>query len=100
MTPFGRCATYVGVDLLQVNEYNGLLVQEALAESVRICQARGIDGGKRPIYPIQQYSISDMEKAMRLMQSGLHTGKIVFVPREEDKVNVSFSLINSFLHMR
>ena len=37
MTPFARCATYVGVDLLQVNEYNGLLVQEALAESVRIC---------------------------------------------------------------
>ena len=89
MTPFGRCATYAGVDMLQVNQYNGLLVREALAESVRICHARGTDEGMRPVYPIQQYSISDMEKAMKQMQSGLHTGKLVFVPREEEKVNVS-----------
>ena len=41
-----------------------------------------------------------MEEAMRLTQSGSHTGKIVFVPREEDKVDVSFSPINSFLYMR
>ena len=52
ITPFGRCATYVGVGLLQVNEYNDLLVQQALAESFRTCQASGIDGGKRLIYLI------------------------------------------------
>lgn len=43
----------------------------------------------RAAWPIQQYSISDIEKAMRQTHSGLHTGKLVFVPREEDKVNVN-----------
>ena len=89
MTPFGRCAMYVGVDMLQVNEYNGLLVREALAESVRICHARGTKEGMRPVYPIQPYSISDTEKAMKQMQSGFHVGKLVLVPREESKINVS-----------
>lgn len=88
-TPFGRCATYVGVDILQLNEYNGPLTHEALAESVRICHARTKDGGMRPMYPIQHYSISDMEKAMRQMQSGLHSGKLVLVPHEGDEVDVS-----------
>ena len=44
----------------------------------------------RATWPIQQYSISDIEKAMRQTHSVLHTGKLVFAPREEDKVNVSF----------
>lgn len=50
--------------------------------------------GKIPIFPATQYSISDMEKAMRLMQSGKHMGKLVLVPGLEDKVKVShlFSL--------
>ncbi|KAL8710442.1 MAG: hypothetical protein Q9225_007289 [Loekoesia sp. 1 TL-2023] len=87
-TPFGRCATYVGVDILQLNEYKGSLIHEALAESVHICHARAKNGAKRPMYPIQRYSISDMEKAMRLMQSGLHIGKLVLVPNEGDKVDV------------
>ena len=100
MTPFGRCAMYVGVDMLQVNQHNGLLVREALAESVRICHARATDEGIRPVYPIQHYSISDMEKAMIRMQSGLHTGKLVFIPREEDKVNVSFPLMKTLHFMR
>ena len=100
-TPFGRCAMYVGVDILQLNEYNGPLTHEALAESVRICHARARAGGRRPMYPIQQYSISDMEKAMRQMQSGLHVGKLVLVPRDGDKVDVSPHLsIRFFLYVK
>ena len=57
ITPFGRCATYVGVDVLQVNEYNGLLVREALAESVGICHTREKDGGMRPIYPCLRWLV-------------------------------------------
>ena len=89
MTPFTRCATYVGVDTLQLNEFSGLLAREALAESVRICHVRAKDGGMRPMYPMQQYPIPDMEKAMRHMQSGSHAGKLLLVPREGDLVEVS-----------
>lgn len=45
--------------------------------------------GKIPIFPATEYSISDMEKAMRLMQSGKHMGKLVLIPGVEDKVKVS-----------
>ncbi|KAI1502213.1 hypothetical protein F5X99DRAFT_427602 [Biscogniauxia marginata] len=87
-TPFGRCATYAGFDMLQLNEYDGPHTNEALAESVRICHSRTKSGNGGPMYPIQTYSISDMEKAMRKMQSGLHVGKLVLVPRAGDEVNV------------
>ena len=85
LTPFRRCATFASVDLMQLREYNRLLTREAIAESVRICHERG----KTPILPITQYSISDVEKAMRLMQAGKHMGKLVLVPGVEDKVKVS-----------
>lgn len=88
MSPFARCATYTGVDILQLNEYDGPLTHEALTESVRICHTRALKGEGRPFFPIQQYSISNMEKAMRQMQSGLHVGKLVLVPRDGDKVDV------------
>ena len=89
MIPFSRCASYVGLDILQLNEYNGSLIHEALTESVRICHARATDRGMRPMHPIQAYSISDMEKPMRQMQNGSHSGKLVLVPREGDVVDVS-----------
>ena len=90
MSRFSRCATYTGVDILQLNEYNGPLTREALTEIVRICHTRALNGGGRPFFPIQQYSISDMEKALRQMQSGLHVGKLVLVPRDGDQVEVSY----------
>lgn len=70
MTPFRRCATYASVDLMQLREYNRMpvLTREAISESVRICHERG----KKPILPIIVYPISDVEKAMRMMQAGKH----------------------------
>jgi hypothetical protein len=70
---------------MQLREYNRLLTREAIAESVRICHERY----KTHILPITQYSISDIEKAMRLMQAGKHIGKLVLVPGAEDKVKVN-----------
>ncbi len=84
MTPFTRCAMYASVDVLQLVEYDGTAMQEALIECVRICHERRA----RPVYPITTYSIADMEKAMRHMQSGTHIGKLVLVPGEGDQVQV------------
>ncbi|KFY24016.1 hypothetical protein V491_02322 [Pseudogymnoascus sp. VKM F-3775] len=83
-TPFRRCALYTGVDILQLNEYSGKLMQESLAESLRICHARG----NNSVYPVENYLISDMEKAMRKMQAGTHVGKLVLIPRDGDQVKV------------
>ena len=88
MSPFGRCATYTGFDILQLNEYNGPLTREALTESVSICHARATNGKGRPFFPIQKYCISEMEKAMRQMQSDSHVGKLVLITHDGEKVNV------------
>lgn len=93
-TPFGRCATYAGFDILQLNEFNHPLTHEALTESMRIYHGRVKAGTRRPMYPIEWYPISDIEKAMKHMQGGSHIGKIVLVPRNEDKVMVSLTVNN------
>lgn len=85
--PFGRCATYTSFDLLQLTEYRGSLTREALVESIRIIRERAVP----PIHPITPFSITDMATAMRQMQGGAHTGKLVLVPNPGDKVNVSVS---------
>ncbi|KAH8680684.1 type I polyketide synthase [Xylariales sp. PMI_506] len=84
MTPFTRCALYTSVDVIQLLEYDRTAMHEALVESVRICHARQTQS----VYPITTYSISQMEDAMRKMQSGTHMGKLVLVPREGDLVKV------------
>ncbi|KAL9112783.1 MAG: hypothetical protein Q9227_003086 [Pyrenula ochraceoflavens] len=87
MSPFGRCASYAGVDLLQLSEYQPLIFNEGLRESVRICYQRS-KKGTTSMYPVETYAISDIEKAMRKMQSGTHVGKIILIPNAEDAVKV------------
>ncbi|KAH7027192.1 uncharacterized protein B0I36DRAFT_412585 [Microdochium trichocladiopsis] len=90
MTPFGRCAVYAGVDILQLGRYDGALMRDALLNSVRICHERSLasGGAKRPAVPITVFPIADMERAMRQMQGGSHMGKLVLVPGEGDMVRV------------
>lgn len=84
-TPFSRSASYTGFDLVSLTDHSGALVHQALTESLEICCGRG-----RPaVYPITPFSITDMAKAMRQMQGGTHTGKLVLVPGEGDQVPVS-----------
>ncbi|OTB00237.1 hypothetical protein M426DRAFT_15697 [Hypoxylon sp. CI-4A] len=85
--PFGRCATYAGFDIAQLNEYNHLRTREALTEGLRICQERIRSENWGPVYPIERYSIAEMETAMKKIQSGKHVGKLVIVPQDRDKVN-------------
>lgn len=84
MTPFTRGATIAGVDVLQLNDYKGTVLQNALVSVLRLCQ----EGAISPVFPITEYSISDMEQAMRHMQGGTHLGKLVLTPRPGDKVQV------------
>ncbi|KAK4214346.1 hypothetical protein QBC37DRAFT_421440 [Rhypophila decipiens] len=89
MSPFARCAVYAGFDAFQLNEYDGLPTHESLTASVEICRQRMVHGSMRPLNPIQEYPISELERAMRQMQSGLHVGKLVLVPGEQDMVNIT-----------
>ena len=94
MSPFCRCVTFTSVDLLQLKEHNPSLVREALQEGLKICYGR--DGP--PLVPITPYPISQIEDAMRLMQSGKYIGKLVLVPGVDDKVKVQDSDSSNLLH--
>lgn len=85
MTPFLRMATYAGLDIIQVADYKPLQFNNALSTSLKWFD----QGHVRAVAPITTYPISEMESAMRLMQSGGHMGKIVLVPHGEDQVKVS-----------
>ena len=43
-------------------------------------------GQIKPPHPIQVFGVSELEKALRLMQSGKHTGKLVLIPRHDEIV--------------
>jgi NADPH:quinone reductase-like Zn-dependent oxidoreductase len=45
-------------------------------------------GEIRAPHPITVFGISETEKALRIMQSGKHTGKLVLVPRPDEVVKV------------
>lgn len=90
MRPFRRCATITAVDLAHdaLDASAGgrpLLVREAMTECVRLLAERAV---KTPA-PVTEYAMSEMEKAMRLMQAGNHLGKMVLVPRPDDLVRVA-----------
>ncbi|PBP25422.1 hypothetical protein BUE80_DR003887 [Diplocarpon rosae] len=86
LSPLTRCATMNGIDILQYIEYRGSVVQNALASIIRLCADN--TSGVKPVYPLTPYPISDLEKAMRIMQRGQHMGKIVIVPGTGDQVKV------------
>ncbi|KAL8861949.1 MAG: hypothetical protein Q9178_001819 [Gyalolechia marmorata] len=84
MSPFARSATMTGFDILQYGEYKGKALNRALTKVVDLYN----EGSLTSSHPITAYSISDMEKAMRQMQVGSHSGKLVLVPGPDDQVKV------------
>ncbi|KAK2624708.1 hypothetical protein QTJ16_005901 [Diplocarpon rosae] len=95
LSPLTRCATMNGIDILQYIEYRSGVVQNALANVIRLCADN--TSGVKPVYPLTPYPISDLEKAMRIMQRGQHMGKIVIVPGTDDQVKVVSSNLETSL---
>jgi acyl transferase domain-containing protein/NADPH:quinone reductase-like Zn-dependent oxidoreductase len=90
--PFSRCSMYSSFDLLQLTEYRGRLTHAALSESLDVIQRRGTS----PVHPVTPYPISEMATAMRQMQGGMHVGKLVLVPHDEDTIKVRGRLFSRF----
>ena len=53
-------------------------------------------GALVPVSPITTYSMSELQKAMRLMQSGKHMGKVVIIAGSSDTVQVGKITLRSF----
>jgi len=85
MGPFRRCVTFGTIDLIQLAIYKTHETARLMANVLRLLENKDIT----PITPINLYSLSDIEKAMRIMQAGKHLGKIVIKPSNDDLVKVS-----------
>lgn len=85
MAPFMKNATFSFMDLIHVNLFNPEIGSEVFD---KVMALMGEGKLKAPV-PVQVYNYSQLEEAFRFMQSGRHSGKIVFEARDEDLVKVS-----------
>ena len=86
MAPFERCASFIAVGFDLFGAYKSTVPRKALRQVMDLF-ARG---DLTPVTPITSYSIADVEKAFRFMQSGNHIGKIVINADHGCAVPVSF----------
>ncbi|PYH41101.1 putative PKS-like enzyme [Aspergillus saccharolyticus JOP 1030-1] len=85
MRPFERSAMFASLDLITLGEQRGAEVQRIF----RVINELMEKGNIRPVRPITQFGIGEIEKAFRTMQTGQHVGKIVVEAKEEDEAQLS-----------
>lgn len=84
MAQFARNVTFTAVDLVLVFETKPYLCERLLSKVLSLFR----DGSIRAVDPVAAYSIQDVEKAFRSLQSGKSMGKVVVEPQPEDQVSV------------
>ena len=72
MHPFSKGATFAFFNLSHVLKANPKLMAQILKNSFDYL----LQGITKPVSPLKVYSISEVENAFRLMQTGKHVGKI------------------------
>lgn len=85
MRPFRKAVSFSAIDLIQLCDTRGHIVQRTLVAVMELLKANTIC----VISPIVNHSVSDIARAFRTMQAGRHIGKIVAVPNSKDMVKVS-----------
>ncbi|KAI2689896.1 hypothetical protein CBS147355_347 [Penicillium roqueforti] len=84
MGPFVRSVLFASLDLITLGEQRGPEVARIFGEINTLLEA----GQIRPVSPITTFSMGEVEKAFRTMQTGKHIGKIILQPRPGDIVKV------------
>ncbi|KAK2813768.1 Type I Iterative PKS [Emmonsiellopsis sp. PD_5] len=83
MFPFARNVSFSGIDLASMATGEGvLLVQKSFKAVMELME----EGKLRPAEPLQVYKISEVETALRTMQSGKNIGKMVVEIDKNDSV--------------
>ena len=84
MAPFERTVTFAGVDLGDLIQLRPETLQKVFVEVMDLFAA----GSVKPVNPVHDFSVSEIEQAFRSLQSGKLTGKVVITPRSGDMVMV------------
>ena len=85
MAKFAKNVSFSAVDLVSLVRDKPKLMSDVWRRVMDLLRI----GSVRPPTPITTYPMSDIHKALSLMQSGKHTGKLVVVPSATDIVMVS-----------
>jgi len=86
MRNFEKNVSFTGLDL-PLDSFKG--EREKIWDEIMALYDKGLI--KAPS-PITVFGVSEMEKALRIMQSGKHMGKMVLMPQPDEKVKVAGSL--------
>ena len=87
MAPFERTVTFAGVDLGDLIQHRPETLQEIFVQVMDLMRS----GSVKPVSPVHDFAVSDIETAFRSLQSGRLTGKVVLTPRSGDMVMVRLS---------
>ncbi|RFU23814.1 hypothetical protein B7463_g12524, partial [Scytalidium lignicola] len=91
MSKFARNVTFASVNLVHLIRERPHLAAKVWADVVELFREKKLRGPT----PLKTYSISELEPALRLIQSGKHLGKLVLVNNKGDLVNASTQLSTS-----
>lgn len=85
MVPFDSSITFAAVDLTVLAKIKPAKMRETLEKVF----AMFADGTLKPVAPIREMPMTDIEEAFRLIQSRKHTGKVVLVAGEDTQVKLT-----------
>ena len=87
MGPFEHTVTFAGVDLGDLIQHQPQTLQDVFLEVMDKIRT----GAIKPVSPIHEFAVADVETAFRSLQSGKLIGKVVIIPRPGDTVMVIHS---------
>ena len=85
MAPFIKNASFIAFNLVYLLEQHPAAANRAFADVISMFRVGALKGPS----PLHVWSIEDIEKAFRIMQSGSHMGKLVAIPKPGAMVPVA-----------
>ncbi|KAJ4354678.1 uncharacterized protein N0V89_006415 [Didymosphaeria variabile] len=90
MYPFRKNASFTGVDLTLVIDAPGSRANKSRGQEISEQVMQHVKAGTyKPVHPIHEYGIGNIEHALRFIQSGKSSGKIVVNVSQDSVVPVS-----------
>ncbi|KAH8883107.1 putative polyketide synthase [Thozetella sp. PMI_491] len=93
MAKFARNVTFVAVNLVSLVRERPQVAGQVWADVISLFQNNKLKGPT----PLTTYKVSQLEQALRLMQSGKHLGKLVLVQEEGDVVKAAPQILSEKL---
>ena len=86
MAPFERTVTFAAVDLGDVIQHRPKTLQKVFLEVMDLVRS----GAVKPVTPVHEFTVSNIETAFRSLQSGKLAGKVVITPHATDMIMVRY----------